>query len=411
MLKKICYPLSLLLPLTAVLFCSRFDESTGLGSKIIQDVDPSLTDINKNFRTATLKVDSAFSIPDKNDTRYGEHPGIIAGNINKTLTVGTKDGTTASGYLRYTFDSLTWKTFKLSDTSSFAIDSVSMQISIHFMKSKLPSSISVYTSTESEKYKRTRPDQSKLVATLVRENDSSDYYSGIITDTSFDDAIVAAFSKYKEKSTGTSVYYFSFFADDTCNYVHLKNPTMKIFSKKDKDTIKAYISPDYLNYVAVEEDIESLNCKPISAFASSRTAVFKVNLNPLWETMDSTGLNEILSAAFKITPKTFVNKDTSGVVQEDDIRIVYYISDTLFNNNQKFLEKPLKALQKTSTSNGTTTLEDTLVLKNLEDLLQQLSKRKPSTGYLYIQFHYDTFFWKEVLWNNPKFEAILTTLE
>lgn len=416
MLKKICYSFSILFPLTFSLFCSRFDDTTGLGKDIIRDIDPSLTDVSQNFKTVeTISIDSAFSIPNQNDTYFGVHPGA--------LSVGTKENVSASGYLEYTFNSEIWSRFSLTekDSCTFNIDSIYIQCDILNKKSSLPSNINVYAATNEDKYRRTTQVKQIHIATLSLNKDSSSY-SGPVFDSSLIDSIVTAFNSFRDQMLDCGkndscknlikdeVFRFCLFSDDTCNLAHLSSsPKMKFIARKDLDTLRVITTPASINFVAIENNSEILSNQPLSSFASQRIAVFKLDISNIWEMMDSTKFDEMLSAAFTITPKSYKNMFSEN--KSDTLMVVYYLSDKLIDNDSTFKKQRVSNVQKIITSD-TTEKTDTLHLKNLDKHFQLLTTNKPSSVYLYLQLsnRYDLH-WKEVLWNNPKFKAILTTLE
>ncbi|HEX3019454.1 MAG TPA: hypothetical protein VHP36_04100 [Chitinispirillaceae bacterium] len=428
MLKKFSYSFSILLPLLCLLFCSRFDESTGLGKDIIQDVDTSLTGVNKNFITveSSVTVDSAFSIPDQNDSLFGIHASK-GSKGTKVLSVGTKDNVSASGFIEYKIDYSILNQFGItvSDTSNLIIDSLSLKLTVYSKQSIMPTMLNVFACLNADSTSRTAASRLFQIATLKLAKDSSSY-SGISTDSILRTSARNIISTLKEKlkacnnddkcKESIEPYYLRFYLynADSCTLVHLSSsPTLGLHARKGTTSITKNIFPNYANYVAIGQNSDTLQKIPTSTFATLRTAVFKLDISNLWKTIDTNNF-QILSAGFSVTPKAYKNIDKKDDSQRE-ITVIYHLSDILFENNQKFLNQTLRAISKRiSADSSTITPPDTFILSNLGSILKQLSNDRPSTVYLYLQLSSSSdidYYWKEITWNNPKFKAILTSLK
>jgi hypothetical protein len=164
--------------------------------------------------------------------------------------------------------------------------------------------------------------------------------------------------------------------------------------------------------VAIDHNIDSISKIPVSAFATQRTAVFKLDISNLWKNLDSIKSAQIISAGFSITPKAYKEVfDSSNDEAAKKLDVLYYLSDKLYDNNSTFHEQTLRRVEKSVSVDSTGNPSDTFILRNLEDIIHKLSSSRPSTVYLYLQLTDKEYRWKEVLWNNPEFKAILTTLE
>jgi len=95
------YPLSALISaILLILSCSRTDVITGAGSTVVTDFDTSLTDLSRGFLTITeidTAVGTAFSLPDPRDPLFGT---FLADNILIGLS---DDGDTLAAQMQYIF--------------------------------------------------------------------------------------------------------------------------------------------------------------------------------------------------------------------------------------------------------------------------------------------------------------------
>jgi hypothetical protein len=418
MLKKISRPVSILLSLIFLLSCSRFDETTSLGKDIIQDIDPLLTDVNQNFKTLdSMIVLNSFSIPDQNDSYFGIH--------RASISVGSKDNVSASGFVEFeaNTDFLNKFGMEATDISTFKVDSISLQVYTYKDSSenaRIPKKLDLYLCINSDSISRTALARQFPITSLYLSEDST-HYSGSSNNTTIRDSVEKFISNIKEqlkicatdscKNLLKTYLRFYIFSDDSNSVAHLSTePTMKFFARKGPDSIRVSITPRYTNYVAIDHNIDSISKIPISKFATQRTAVFKLDISNLWETMKSFKSFRILSAGFSITPKTY--KDVYRDNEESQkLNVLYHLSDKLYDNNSAFHDQILRRVEKSVSADSTGAPADTFVLRNLEDIFHKLSSSRPPIVYLYLQLSGNEYRWKEVLWNNPEFKAILTTLE
>lgn len=403
-----------------LLFCSRFDETTGLGKDIIQDIDPSLTDVNQNFKSLdSMIVVSAFSIPDQNGSNFGIH--------RSSISVGIKDNVTASGFVEYevNWDTLNKFGIEITDTSTLEIDSISLQVYTYNDTGEnagIPEKLDLYACIDADSISRT-PVARQLPITSLYLSEDSTHYSGSSDNTTILGSVEKFVSSIKEqikicdtdscKNLHKTYLRFYLFSDDSNSVAHLStSPTMKFFARKGPDSIRVSISPSYTNYVAIDHDIDSVSKIPVSTFATQRIAVFKLDISNLWETLESFKSFQILSAGFSIAPKTYKNLyEDSDDETLQKLNVLYHLSDKLYDNNSTFHGQILRRVEKSVSTDSTGTPTDIFVLRNLEDIFHKLSSSRPSTVYLYLQLSGEEHGWKEVLWNNPEFKAILTTLE
>lgn len=397
-----------------LLFCSRFDDTTSLGKDIIQDIDPSLTDVNGNFKSLdSMTVLSAFSIPDLKGSNNGIH--------RSTISVGTMDNVTASGFVEYTANADILDKFGIAvtDTSTFKIDSISMQVYTYKLTDeniRIPEKLNLYLSINTDSVFRTPLSRQLQVSSLYLSKDSTHYY-GSSNDTIIRKSIEKFISSIKTqlKICATDscknllknyLRFYLYSADSGSSVAHLSTaPTIRFYSRNGLDNIMVSITPSYTNYVAIDNETDSTSKNPVSTIATKRTAVFKMDMSNLWKTMESFKSFRILSAGFTVTPKTYKNIF-------DSLNVHYHLSDTLYDNTSAFQKQILRGVKKMVSIDSTGIPKERFVLRNLEDIFQKLSFSRPSTLYLYLQISSEKEYrWKEVLWNNPEFNATLTTLE
>lgn len=415
MLKKISCSVTTLL-LMFLLFCSRFDETTGLGKDIIRDIDPSLTEVNPNFRSFnSLPVTSAFSTPDQNDSLFGIHRSVIS--------VGNKDNVSASGFVEFKFNSEILNAFKTkaTDNTSLEIDSITLQFS-NFKNtdknSSLPVKLDLFACTDGDSTSRAPSSRQLPLASVYLNGDSTQYIGStsnqLIRD-SVENIVLSIKETIKACNSDTCVkpvyLRFYLFNDEPGSLAHLSaSATLKFYLRIGSDSIIANLKSNYTNFVAMDQNIDSLSKIPVSSFATQRTAVFKLDISSLQDTLASLKTFRILSAGFSIAPKSYKGFTNDTATQ---VRILYHLSDTLFDNNKVFLSgRVLRQMEMTVTVDTTQAPTDTFFLRNLEDILQKFSTGSQKTAYLYIQLSgKDDYTWKEITWNNPEFKATLTTKE
>lgn len=405
-----------------LLFCSRFDDTTSLGKDIIQDIDPSLTDVNGNFKSLdSMTVLSAFSIPDLKGSNNGIH--------RSTISVGTMDNVTASGFVEYTANADILDKFGIAatDTSAFKVDSISMQVYTYKRtgeNNRIPKKLNLYFIINADSISRTPLSTQLQVSTLYLSEDSTHYFSedsthyyGSSKDTTIrkhiEEFISSTKAQLKICATDSCknllknyLRFYLYSADSGSSVAHLSTaPTIRFYSRNGLDNIMVSITPSYTNYVAIDNETDSTSKIPVSTIATKRTAVFKMDMSNLWKTMESFKSFRILSAGFTVTPKTYKNIF-------DSLNVHYHLSDTLYDNTSAFQKQILRGVKKMVSIDSTGIPKERFVLRNLEDIFQKLSFSRPSTLYLYLQISSEKEYrWKEVLWNNPEFNATLTTLE
>ena len=432
MLKKGLISIVITLPVLFALFCSRFDDTTSLGKDIISNtIGPSLVDLQQNFNQLSIDtsiVSKQLSIPGKNDVNFGVHSG--------RLCAGSKAGITASGYFEFSIGGKTIYN-RFNDTDSLI--SISLVIDTIGTVSTLTNSskITLYRSTESAKYSRSEVTagtaidtisfDSKRFVTTLDTSDANSIFTALRS--AYKECIDACSNKACTTSCDTSseareFFRYTLFNQDSSSLIRFKNPFLKIKYRrinvkndgKTRDTIfvtDSLIRATYVNYLAKDAISDSLQALPLSSFASGRTAVFQINLTPLWNKMDSTGLNEILSAAFTIDSSVYRNLELSN--SDFSFAVRYFLGNSLLDNGFTLNTQLNKVPQTSITAKYDSTSNMNFTGKLIfpaDRFLQELNQTRPATGYLYLQLvsQNNNMQWEEVLWNKPNLKAVFTTI-
>jgi len=408
-----------LIALALLLSCSGLDDTTGLGRDIISSTNPSAVSIDQNFRTFSRNesiVTDFFSIPDENDTHFGIHPGLIA--------AGSKAGYITSSYTEFSIGRNAGSRFELDDepvSISLTFDTLDHG-TVAFKNLKL----SLYQCSQDQKFSRssTTP-EGKLIGELAPDSTVKNRLSVEIDDDELVSEIFSACLALKEcyeecdknkgckdtcyNSLEAKTFSFCLYNEDDSSFIRLSQPLMKITFTRDTSTITESIKPSYFNYVAQDENIDEQKALAVSSNVSGRTAVFKIDISSLWDTMNTSGFDEILSAGFNIIPETHINfdneKDTSFAVR-------HYISDNLIQDGSEldsliFSRSFEFKIEKDSKGR----LKKKLILF-ADRYLQKYRSKHPSTVFLYLQISKSSdMSWKKVLWEKPVFNAVLTTIK
>ena len=411
--------------LTFFLFCSNFNDSNNVGDEILSD--PDLTSFDKNFLTFSgdsTQALQSFSIPNGSPYRcFGVHSGMI--------TIGGKGIDTATGYVKFLIDTTydkTLKNFKSGDSILSIIIKFDTLV-LNYEKSD-PSHIRIQSCLNDSASSRRSPDTGAVYNDTLKMQISDSKTSFLIDTVSpvLRDSIFKACTSYKPISTAFSLF------NQGSGLCRLKNPNMTIKCiRKDTtktptktDTISQTLKPYYYNYVAYESNtlIDSLSSRPISSYSSGRTAVFKIDLQPLWNKIDSSkqaNFNEILSASFMIKGQsqfsnTYIKLDTtknadSAKISYSTIKYGYYFSTVPVEDGYS-LKDALYSKVKTDTI----TSGKTILMPVDEFLRPLLGAERPSFGYLYIGITNPVLpgsndLWNKVIWGKPLLKAVATTLK
>jgi hypothetical protein len=408
-----------LIALALLLSCSGLEDTTGLGRDIISSTNPSAVNIDQNFRTFSRNesiVTGFFSIPDENGTSFGIHPGLIA--------AGSKDGYITSGYTEFTIDKNAGARFELGDepvSISLTFDTLDYG-TVAFKNLKL----SLYQCAQDQKFSRSSiTPEGKLIGELAPDSTVENRLSVEINDDKLVSEIFSACLALKEcydkcgdnkgckdtcyDSLEAKTFSFCLYNEDDSSFIRLSQPLMRITLTRDTSTITDSIKPSYFNYVAQDENIDEQKALPVSSNVSGRTAVFKIDISSLWDTMSTSGFDEILSAGFNIIPETHINFDKE---KDTTFAVRHYISDNLIQDGSEldslFFSRSFEfKIEKDSKGR----LKKKLILY-ADRHLQKYRSKRPSTVFLYLQISKSSdMSWEKVIWKKPVFNAVLTTIK
>ena len=416
--------------------CSSLDQYTGVGEDIIKDTDPSFMDFDNNFFAVAIDsncTDSSYSLPSKLVSGFGKHPGLCAAGSDSTSHAYTYVHFKANIPFALEFD-----TTDEFDSIVFVFDTLS--------DSLRPSTIT--NATELTLYECESANADNLASdamsgtalgTLAQTAEGSAQWSVTITrDNPFADSVFAQcmtslryYNKLKTELDTTSAAkveiandkypgdFFIALLTSGNSYTWFKNasikpPAMVIHSHNSpNDTTTVYNTDTLRGYpTLVVSEVESLisenSPQPLSSWLPGRTAVFKLNLKELWDTMQTTGFDAILSAAvvIKADLQSTDNNDTVPpfnylLVSESGYTENIDELDTLFAQANRSYG-PIKNLKAPSDTSE-------LVLP-VDYHLQHFTESKNDTFYLYIRLVSSKVIWnQEVRWSKPRFKAVLTT--
>ncbi|HEX2958892.1 MAG TPA: hypothetical protein VHO70_18805 [Chitinispirillaceae bacterium] len=182
-----------------------------------------------------------------------------------------------------------------------------------------------------------------------------------------------------------------------------------------------FILRSYSNYVMYEtkETLENrlnFDTYPISSFGPQRTAVFKLDIDSLWNTLaqqpagNGPAFNKILSAGVAITGKldsSFIK--TRSDTTDTTISVRWFVSENLINDGRLLHRTDNKDIGENETlKNGKEIVLP--IEKNLQEILSRTSpSTRPSTVYLYLEALSSKNYNKQVIWSKPSLLTVLTT--
>ncbi|MBN1307598.1 MAG: hypothetical protein JXA18_06765, partial [Chitinispirillaceae bacterium] len=343
------------------------------------------------------------------------------------------DGISVYGYTNFTFNRAFAEKFDsadIFDSIVFVYDTI-----VDTVRNSVIADSGVnfrlFSCTDENKYTIPQPAADDDAAGVLKKiSDDDPRFAATLLDAVLSDSIFKSCTTYKrciidadddaEKqhcdSTFNAHFFISLFSGDTGLTWFKFAPAMVIHSHRmkeidGKDSMVARTDSlrGLSGIVAHEADslIASLSPLPLSTWLSQRTAVFKIDLARLWETMSSTGFNELLSAAIVFEHRQFIadGNDTTPT-------LFYFLSDQLyskvgdFDNEIDSINKYYSPVIKLKSPDS-----DTLVLP-VDYHLQHYVKSRQQYFYLYLRItSADVYGKQEILWGAPRFKAVLTTIK
>jgi len=422
--------------LLSVFSCSEPDTSTGVGVDLVEDVYPGALSFEDNFHAvsagSSIVVDS-FVLP-----RDGER---VLQKRTDTLAVGTFDTINATGpdpdeedeedTLFTSIESVLNMSFELH-ASSFrnfrqgdSVSSVQIIFDTVFdtVRYAYPSTyLKIYScpdTTDMEDPFKARPSSAKLLCTPTEESDSADglYINADLSGTDAASTVASAFSSLlscleedsEDEDDGTTPcdslvdttrLHFMLFSNLSSSLITVKSIRMVVSYNRDTSR---YV--DSLSRTVLSDTIDASRCFSIRSRDTRITTVFKVDMSFLWDAMEESSFDEILSASFVVPGFVSFSENDSDSVST----IRYLLSSTAYRADSSLdLRMDSAASIHNSTGELAGTRADSLVLP-VDFFLQHYISLRPRYFYLYLQNFSTTGNMQQTSWIKPRFKAVLTT--
>ena len=374
MIKRIIVRLGVFAALCGVVSCGNmFKPSTNLGQQIVNDVDPDLTDLNRNIKALSDSLkDSSFSMRDVGDTfppGYQWNPAFLAAGSFTGLVSGGKE--TIISYLEFRPGVFRTTSSIYTSLQAVSIDSVVLRLRrlrVTTRSNLTPGSIA---HIDVDTCPVLRGDSSSLllrrtdsipfpnvllpnpIGTFSINNDSSVYDSTMGGDTALsiklDSATYLTRFKNAVKDSGFDTTAFAFClaphgnGDGLARFMNINGdqtePKLVVYyhtSAADTAMRTQTLYRDHAAYTAIESD-SALACgSSMSSWETVRRAVFKIDVSPLSTFMDTAGPDsEKYFVIQKADLSVHVLKSISDM-RLDSINVKYKLFDTLATNTYNF---------------------------------------------------------------------------
>jgi hypothetical protein len=375
-----CVVISALFAAGSLLFCS-FDDSTNLGSDIINNVEPDKVNVGRHYREYIL--DSSGLVQKYSVSRTDEIIHNVTGSV---MVLGKRDGESAFGFVRFVCppDTDTTNHNRVSFRPTDSLLSIKMVFTradsgeradfrIIYNKSEVltPDSIMPVVGTISF------PTKDTLIDTIE------------ISDSTIKRAIFDACTTTAKSAFPGTQFCFDIVSLQNDSLIRLYGGTPKLLVSVDKDTLPEKIDSVTKSYsveralYVVKEDTLVFNARrsqPVSSYAPYRTAVFEFDPSPLWTAMEDTQtstMNRLLSAGFMIrhpgddTNALYVKYGVSTFPLQSG-----YAVDTMFDSSSILISIP----------------RDTVAFANVCETLQRYARQnpRPVSLFLYLRLTFNT---------------------
>ena len=436
MKKFIIALVTLILNVFIVLFvaCTDFDSSTDLGKEIISEVDSSLTKIDYNFKEKTFGkslVIGAYSRPETNNADgFGLHIVRAVDDIisaNDLIRVGYTDQHTVLAYVEFSIDTFIRP---LYDTNAVP-QSLTLQLELDTAFNQYPSldaakghvivSKAQDIKSPNTKTNRFPADTGGTLDTVFFARNAiqkSISLTSVMSDTTL---LIQDIFKKRTKVNKNLTVKFAFYLrgiEGQTDLLHLKRiPKLimglkKMVSKDSSITIYDQINCTYADYSVYEDDFlaTQFSVEPISSFGPERVAVFKIALDPLWNTLKPDKNNilfdQILSAGFSFKADSIIENHFNNPNTEDTVNLSFQYAFTSkrqisYDSLTHFLES-----KKASVLLTTDSLHKQHFILEVTSELQEIQNSGINVGYFYIRQLQP---WGAIRWAKPEFEVTLTT--
>jgi hypothetical protein len=361
-------PLLLIVGACLAVSCGKnpFAPSTDLGKGIVDDFDPTVTNVQNNLKvlSESIVVDTAFSMRDTGDSLYSWIEGNTKAALAGTFTGLTVDGfaaiETAYTYIEFRPDTLRADEAQRKNLdTAFSIDSVVLAINRFrvTVDSASPgrtatAAIDLYpygvikeplTTAINPKSITGKPLDSIRNISLVSTGEGpakdtlytfkldSTYVSRIRTAVKDSTADTSWFALCLKPSAGSrGVVRFDNVYDVPRILVY--------YHALPGDTVSGVVSMSSYRCAStiVESDSVAAFRHPYSAWEMDRRTILKLNLAPLRDFMDTAGAG---GKEFKVIQRAELKVNLAGLVSDmrcDTIQIQYSLSDTLGHTKKDF---------------------------------------------------------------------------
>jgi hypothetical protein len=388
--------------------CSRISESTGLGSGIIDSVNPGKVDINSHFHAFSLDSNffkGSFSLPFAGDTGFGYH-----NTTNGEMIIGNANSEHSVGYLEVIITRDTSYTTQFFQKDKDTLESLKLVLSCDSFP--VQEQFDIYA-VSNQQNALAHPDLRKLGRiNFPSGNPDSALYDtlSIGLDTahgfyrhycdsvlSICDTFIPTADTFQRQDTLRFAIVNSL-ANSASDTVRLRGACSFILSGRrpgDTSLRVQTFSSFRAGYIAAEDNLtDTLRKQPITSFASKRTAVYRYKADSLWRAMGARG--NLLSAGFVIPNKTTDSAFNFQCIARADTIHNGTLLDSLFNADSK---------------NVLSILRDSSGFAPVTIGLQELynSGQKPPYVYLYVRNTNSTSLWTTDTMNiKPVFKAMIT---
>ncbi len=424
MYKKVIRLLLLFPNIPLFLLCSDFDQYTSAGSGVVEEFSPGLTDFDRNFFSFLL--DSSItresgSLPDGQSLKFGNQPGILAAGRHKGIVV--------YGYTRFTLT----PEFTLGFNSDDILDSIvivydTIVDTTHPHGIREDSEFRIFYVSEKNLFDLPESTVEDSPAGVFKQPEGESF-AAKITDNGFTESVFDFIRAYVSCIDGASgntgntserqkicdsisekdMYLAIFSTGDTLTWFK-SNPAMVIYSHRQNDDSVISRRDDtllgYSHIKATESDslIDSLKSTPVSSWLAGRTAVFKLDFQQLWDTVEASGFSRILSA------DVIIRGSVASTGHDDTLHQIRYLLSEKFIRDGLELDSSFSRF--VSTYAAIDTLEKSTQRFSLpvEFVLQRFDGDRSRYLYLYLRsLGLATFWEQEMLWSRPEVEIVLTT--
>jgi hypothetical protein len=401
-------------------FCSKLvDDSTDLGSSIIQNIDSNKVSLNKHVREYVMDTSSAFrsdsSFPATSDTGFGVHSA--AGSY---MVLGTKGNERAAGWVQFIPAPDTGK------TRIYAATDTLKSITLHFTRDTNPDHpnpsdphpVQVwYSQIRSHTLNPSTANGDALLGIMTFQKDTAAVNvpdSIVLQPGTLTNTIFTACRDTIKDSTHLATRPVMGFIVATLNAADIirlngnMQLTVRYIQGSDTTThYQTYYMTTTTYYLATDDNTpDSLLRMPALSYASKRTAVYHYSLAAFWDTinnMPNAQYAQVISAVFWLKRP----KDTLGV---GDTLTVQYLVCPVPVHNGTVLDSLFKA---NPSPPGAVSIIDTaaLVQANVcQSLEWYMRNGRPSELYLYLRFTEDQKQrWKQTVWKTrPRLTAMIS---